>query len=93
MSYNGVAQVGVNVDTLAVPNPAELVDDLRAGLEEIIALGAPPETSRPAPDAAEVATATKAPAKQATANKAPAKKAPAKKTPAKKTPAKKTPAT
>ena len=38
MSYNGVAQVGVNIDTMSVPNPPELVADLRAGLEEIVAL-------------------------------------------------------
>src|SRR5690606_19190652 len=69
MSYNGVAQVGVNIDTLAVANPAELVDDLRAGLEEIVALGAP-APAEPAP--------TPAP-KKAPAKKAPAKKAPAKK--------------
>ncbi|HQR81195.1 MAG TPA: wax ester/triacylglycerol synthase family O-acyltransferase, partial [Actinomycetota bacterium] len=41
MSYNGVAQIGVNIDTVAVPHPAELVDDLKAGMAEIVALAHP----------------------------------------------------
>jgi len=69
MSYNGVAQVGVNIDTVAVADPAELVDDLRAGLEEIVALGAP----------APAAVAPVTPVKKAAVKKAPVKKAAAKK--------------
>ena len=88
MSYNGVAQIGVNIDTLAVANPAELVDDLRAGMEEVVALGVP----APAPDAP--APVKKVPAKKAPAKKTAAKKTAAKKAPAKKkSPAKKAPAT
>ena len=83
MSYNGVAQVGVNIDTMSVPNPPELVADLRAGLEEIAAL------ARSADAPADSGTGdSKVPAKEAPA----AKKAPAKKTAVKRTTAKKTPA-
>lgn len=70
MSYNGLAQVGVNIDTLAVPDPAELVDDLRAGMQEISGLAA-----QSAPVAASKGPA-RAPAKTAPAKKGPAKKAP-----------------
>jgi ribosomal protein L12E/L44/L45/RPP1/RPP2 len=73
MSYNGVAQVGVNIDTVAVPDPAELVEDLRAGLEEIVALARTPEPAasarKPAAEPAKKTTAKKATAKKATAKK------------------------
>jgi len=93
MSYNGVAQVGVNIDTSAVPDPEALVADLRAGMEEIVALGkapasapasAPATDTKPAPAAKKVTTAKKAPAKPA-AKPAAVKSAPAapKKAPAK----------
>jgi diacylglycerol O-acyltransferase len=83
MSYNGIAQIGVNIDRVSVPNPGELVDDLRAGLEEVIALGEEPAAAATPP------AAEKAPAKKPAAKKAPAKKSAAKKAPAKKSPAKK----
>ena len=74
MSYNGVAQVGVNIDTLAVPDPAELVDDLRAGLKEITALAgtavAKPAGTKPVAKKPAAKKATKKPAKK-TAVKAP----------------------
>lgn len=76
MSYNGVAQVGVNIDTLAVPNPAELVDDLRAGLEEIATLARPAEAAAEKAPAKNRRAAKKAPAKKAGANKKPAAKPP-----------------
>jgi WS/DGAT/MGAT family acyltransferase len=105
MSYNGVAQIGVNIDTEAVPKPQELVEDLKAGMEEIVALAkaapapAKPAEAKPAPAVKKVTTAKKpaaakkAPAKSSEepAEKKPAvKKAPTKKAAAKKTPAKKT---
>jgi WS/DGAT/MGAT family acyltransferase len=102
MSYNGVAQVGVNIDTMAVPDPAELVEDLKAGLEQISALArtapepAAPVEKKPVTPASSTAKTGPAPAKKTpakkrgSAKKAPAKKAPAtKKAPAKKAPAKK----
>jgi len=100
MSYNGVAQVGVNIDTVAVPNPQELIDDLRVGLAEVVALAhegqeppAAPTTPAPAAKpAAKKAPAKKAPAEKPAAKKPPAKKPPAKKAPAKEAAAKKAPA-
>ena len=76
MSYNGVAQVGVNIDTVAVADPAELVDDLRAGMAEIIGLAAPKQA---APVAAAAPAKKPAAKKAAAAKKRAAKKAPAKK--------------
>lgn len=93
MSYNGVAQIGVNIDTEAVPKPQELVADLKAGMEEIVALAkaapapAKPAEAKPKPATKKVTTAKK-PA-EAAAKKAPAKKPAAKKPAAKKAPAKK----
>ena len=93
MSYNGVAQVGVNIDTVAVPKPKELVADLKAGLEEIAALAGSAQAPTPPPPPAKKAPARKAPAKKAPARKAPAKKAAARKAPVKKAPARKASAT
>lgn len=86
MSYNGVAQVGVNIDTVAVPDPQNLVDDLRAGLEEIAALAGTGPAGSPAkstPPPAKKAPAKKAPPAKKAAAKAAAKKRAAKKAPAK----------
>ncbi len=93
MSYNGVAQVGVNIDTMSVPNPPELVADLRAGLQEIAALArsadAPTESGTRSPKApVEQAHATeKAPAKKRAVKGTAGKKAATKKAAAKKAPA------
>jgi hypothetical protein len=38
MSYDHECCIGVNTDTLAVADPEGLADDLRAGLEEVLAL-------------------------------------------------------
>ncbi len=89
MSYNGVAQVGVNIDTLAVPDPQELVEDLKAGMAEVVAVGAVPKP-KPAP-AAKKPAAKKPAAKKAPAKKPPTKKPAAKKAPTKKVPTKKVP--
>lgn len=43
MSYDGVAQLGVNLDTAAVREPERFVEDLRESLAEVVALGAPAE--------------------------------------------------
>lgn len=97
MSYNGVAQIGVNVDTVAVPHPAELVDDLKAGMAEVVAL-AHPAQEEGAPKQAPVKKASapksatkKTPPKKTPPKKAPARKATAKQNPPRKSPAKKTP--
>lgn len=88
MSYNGVAQVGINIDTLAVPDPQVLVDDLRAGLGEIAALAGtgpagspakstpPPAKKAPAKKTPPAAKKTAAAAKRPAAKKAAVDKAP-----------------
>jgi WS/DGAT/MGAT family acyltransferase len=91
MSYNGVAQVGVNIDTVAVPDPEELVADLRAGLEQIVALAGATAAAGTGP-AGSPGKSTPPPAKKAPAKKTPAKKAAAKKAPAKKAATRRAPA-
>ena len=39
LSHDGTCCIGVNVDPAAVTEPAVLVDCLRAGLDEVVALG------------------------------------------------------
>ena len=41
MSYDGVAFVGVNIDPRAVPDPEVLVEHLRAGFDQVLAIGDP----------------------------------------------------
>ena len=41
MSYCGTCYIGVNVDTGAVPDPGVLMDCLREGFDEVIAVGRP----------------------------------------------------
>jgi hypothetical protein len=36
MSYCGTSQVGVTIDTVAVPDPDVLMDCLRAGFDEVL---------------------------------------------------------
>jgi WS/DGAT C-terminal domain len=38
ISYDGDCCIGINSDTLAVTDPGGLADDLRAGLDEVVAL-------------------------------------------------------
>jgi hypothetical protein len=38
LSYNGVCCVGVTIDTAAVPDSLVLIECLRAGFEEVLAL-------------------------------------------------------
>jgi diacylglycerol O-acyltransferase len=38
ISYSGDCCIGINTDTLAVTDPGGLADDLRAGLDEVVAL-------------------------------------------------------
>jgi WS/DGAT/MGAT family acyltransferase len=38
MSYNGMACVGVNIDTRAIPDPEVMIEHLVAGFDEVIAL-------------------------------------------------------
>lgn len=94
MSYNGVAQIGVNIDTEAVPNPQELVEDLKAGMAEIVALAhvaaEPAKASEATPAVTKRVTTAKKPEAKPAAKKSSAKKAPAKKTASKKTAAQET---
>lgn len=39
MTYNGRAQFAVNIDERAVPDPDELIGDLKAAMDEVLALG------------------------------------------------------
>lgn len=49
ISYCGTCNIGVNVDTAAVPDSEALVAAFDAGFEEVLALGAPPVPSRHGP--------------------------------------------
>ena len=42
MSYGGVCNIGINTDAGAIPDPEVLVDSVRRGFEEVLALAAPP---------------------------------------------------
>jgi hypothetical protein len=42
MSYNGTCDIGINIDTAAVPDPDILIGCLRESLAEITALGNEP---------------------------------------------------
>lgn len=74
MTYNGVAHVGVNIDTRAVRDPDVFLDHLRAAFEQVIAIADPQaRASISLHSAASVAVpATKAPAKKTAARKRPA---------------------
>jgi diacylglycerol O-acyltransferase / wax synthase len=91
MTYNGVAFVGLNLDTRAIPDPEVFVEHIRAGFDAVLAVadpqahasigfhsGRPVEEVVPAPRTA----STRPPAKRAPAKQAPAKRAAAKKSPA-----------
>ena len=52
MTYNGVAQFGINIDVGAVPDPDVLLEDLQAGIDEVLALAPPPPPpAEPEPEA------------------------------------------
>jgi hypothetical protein len=38
-SYDGEIQLGINTDRAAIPDPAFFVDCLKAGLDEVLAIG------------------------------------------------------
>ena len=38
LSHDGDCCIGINSDTLAVTDPGRLADNLRAGLDEVVAL-------------------------------------------------------
>jgi len=38
LSHNGDCCIGINSDTLAVTDPGRLADNLRVGLDEVVAL-------------------------------------------------------
>ena len=39
ISHDGECCIGINTDTLAITDPGQLAEDLRAGLDEVVALG------------------------------------------------------
>jgi hypothetical protein len=104
MTYNGIAYVGINVDTRAIPDPGVFLECIRAAFDEVLAIADPDaravlglHSGAPVTEAGAAASVTKAPArKRAPAKKAAAStsstRAPATRTPAKKAPAKRTPA-
>jgi hypothetical protein len=47
LSHRGTCCIGVNVDTAAVPDPDALVEDLRAGFDEVVAAGRPARRRSP----------------------------------------------
>jgi diacylglycerol O-acyltransferase len=47
LSHCGTCCIGVNVDTAAVPDPDALVEDLRAGFDEVVAAGRPARRRSP----------------------------------------------
>jgi WS/DGAT/MGAT family acyltransferase len=107
MTYNGVAYIGINIDTRAIPDPEDFVEHIRAGFDQVLAIVDPSaratvgvHTGR-APAEGELSYPARprpVPGQRAAARKAPAaKKAPATKAPApaaaaKEAPAKKAPA-
>ena len=52
MSYRGTCHVGVNIDTSAVPDPDVLMDCLRVGFDEVLAVGGGEGRAVVPPDAA-----------------------------------------
>lgn len=78
MSYAGDAQIGINIDTGSVPDPQALMDDLRAGLHDVVALGQP-STAKKA--AGTTGPARRPPARMSAGKRGTSKKAPPKKAP------------
>jgi len=100
MTYNGVAYVGINMDTRAIPDPDVFVECIRAAFDDVLAIvdpaaravlgvhsGTPVHEPAAAAPAATAPARKRAPATRADPAKAPVKKAAA--APAKKAPAKK----
>jgi diacylglycerol O-acyltransferase / wax synthase len=99
MTYHGMAYVGINIDTRAIPDPDVFLECIRAGFDEVLAIADPEShaslglhSGTPVAEPGAPAPATTAPARRAAATKAPARKAPAKKAAATTAPAKKAPA-
>jgi hypothetical protein len=108
MTYHGMAYVGINIDTRAIPDPEVFLECIRAAFDEVLAIADPQahatvglHSGTPVAEPGVTAPARKAPARKAPAKKAPAKKAPAKapatkttatKSTARRTPARKAPA-
>ncbi len=97
MTYNGVAYIGINMDTRAIPDPEVFVEHIRVAFDEVLAIVDPQAratlgvhsgtpVTEPAAAAAptKAPTRTRAPAKKAAATRAPAKKSAATRAPAKK---------
>ena len=41
MTYNGMAYVGINIDTRAIPDPEVFVEHIRAAFDEVLAIADP----------------------------------------------------
>jgi WS/DGAT/MGAT family acyltransferase len=99
MTYHGMAYVGINIDTRAIPDPEVFLECIRAAFDEVLAIADPQahatvglHSGTPVAEPGVPAPATKAPAK-APATKTTATKSTARRTPARKAPAKAAPAT
>jgi WS/DGAT/MGAT family acyltransferase len=100
MTYHGMAYVGINIDTRAIPDPDVFLECIRAGFDEVLAIADPEShaslglhSGTPVAEPGAPAPATTAPARKAVAAKAPARRAAATKAPARKAPARKAAAT
>jgi hypothetical protein len=100
MTYHGMAYVGINIDTRAIPDPDVFLECIRAGFDEVLAIADPEShaslglhSGTPVAEPGAPAPATTAPASKAAAAKAPARRAAATKAPARKAPARKAAAT
>ncbi len=71
MSYNGVAQLGINIDTAAIDDPVLLVQCLADGLDAVIALAHEPAPARPATRPARKKAAPRKPAAKEAAGSQP----------------------
>ena len=49
MTYNGIAYVGINIDTRAIPDPGVFIECIRAAFDEVLAIADPRRARRRGP--------------------------------------------